>query len=222
MDVFLESRLRLRLPQFRQHHVRVFRNVRPERPHHEVHNERISLAQEPANSSALGIPGAHFLLHVGQQPVQGVPDDRPEASPIRRFQIQRVDLRLQNGHYFFHPAVRIQQPITHVADLSQLRPEPAPRGKPVDGKPREHNRNGEQKHAGDEPEIKLQLRIRVGLRGNNVFGTGHKSPVKVTLWDGTDYKPSRSGDSPDLIKPPTPRRLRGTPNTLNIDEDGEG
>ena len=156
-DVLLESLLGLGLPQFRQELVRVFRDVRPKRPHHEVRHQRISLGQEPAGSSTLGILGAHFLLHVVQQPVQGVLDGQPEARLIRRFQIQRVDLRVENGHHFFHPAVGIQQPITHVADLSQLRPEPTPRGEPIDRQPREHHRGGEQEHAGGEPETDLRL-----------------------------------------------------------------
>src|ERR1039457_2894305 len=52
--------------------------------------------RNPPNSSAPGILRGHFLLHVVQQPVQGVLDRRPETRPIRRFYVQRVNVRLQN------------------------------------------------------------------------------------------------------------------------------
>jgi hypothetical protein len=59
-----------------------------------------------------------------------------------------------------------------VADFSQFRPELAPRGKPIDGQPCEQDRGGEQEHRGGEPETE---------------------PVRKTLRDGTDYKPSHFG-----------------------------
>jgi hypothetical protein len=92
--------------------------VGPQRPDDHVDDHRIPLTEH--RRRALGGLCRHLHFDIVEQAVKRALYHGPQRWALGRLQVERVHLLIERGQQDLHPAVRVQQPVLHVADLGKL------------------------------------------------------------------------------------------------------
>ena len=138
---------------------------------HVLDDHGLSHRRKPGRFAVSRWRWSHLGRDLIQEAVEGLHHSGPKAGTIGCSQIERVDLRVQNGYDVLNPAVRVQHAVANVTELSQIHPERAPDGKNMNRLPDGIARGRKQQQSRSEAKP-------VNQETTSVISRMHRAPIR--------------------------------------------